>query len=135
MVRCSLVVALLLGTGSAAAAADDLEANYQSLQEAVTKKDAALVKKLSAQTVVLARQAAGEAEPAAADDKDAWKHRVAYANEVESYTQYALYATAVQSVMELPDVSLESKRKLLWNNGLRAYPINPSQRPPAKPEA
>ena len=35
------------------------------------------------------------------------------------------YATAVQSVMELPEVSLESKRKLLWDNGLRAYPINP----------
>jgi len=29
--------------------------------------------------------------------------------------------------MELPDVSLESKRKLLWNNGLRAYPINPNR--------
>jgi hypothetical protein len=34
------------------------------------------------------------------------------------------YATAVQPIMELPDVSLESKHKLLWDNGLRAYPIN-----------
>jgi hypothetical protein len=29
--------------------------------------------------------------------------------------------------MELPEVSLESKRKLLWDNGLRAYPINPNE--------
>jgi hypothetical protein len=97
MIRSALFLALLLGTGSAAVAAEDLDSSYQSLQEAVAKKDAPLVKKLGAQTVALARQAASEAEPAAEDDKDAWKKRVAYAREIESYTEYALYATAVQS--------------------------------------
>jgi len=97
MIRTGLIVALFLGTGYAAAAAEDLDSSYQNLQEAVAKKDAAQVKKLSAETFVIAHQAAGEAEPAAADEKDAWKHRVAYANEVESYTEYALYAVAVQS--------------------------------------
>jgi hypothetical protein len=96
MFRLSLIAALLLTTGSAAAATD-LDSSYQSLQEAVAKKDAQLVKKLGAETAVAARQAACEEEPAAADEKDAWKHRVAYANEIESYTEYALYAVAVQS--------------------------------------
>lgn len=97
MVRFGLILALLLGTGSAAVAADDLDSSYQSLQEAVAKKDTALVKKLAAQTVALARQAAGETEPQDADQKDSWKKRVAYAKEVELHTEYALYATALQS--------------------------------------
>lgn len=96
VIRFGLFVALLLGTGSAAAAAEDLDSSYQNLQEAVAKKDAALVKKLAAETVVFARQAAAEAEPQDANEKDAWKKRVAYARDVESYTEYALYATAVQ---------------------------------------
>ncbi|HKE23084.1 MAG TPA: hypothetical protein VKB88_12035 [Bryobacteraceae bacterium] len=97
MTRVVLIVALLSGTGFAAVAADDLESSYQSLQEAVAKKDAPLVKKLSADTAVIARKAASEPEPASDDEKDAWKHRVAYANHVESYTEYAVYAVAVQS--------------------------------------
>jgi hypothetical protein len=99
MIRSALIVALLLGTGSAAAAAEDLDSSYQSLQEAVTKKDAELVKKLAAQTVVVARQAACETAPTGndADEQAAWKKRIAYAKEVESYTEYALYAIAVQS--------------------------------------
>jgi hypothetical protein len=96
MIRFGVFVALLLGIGSAAAAAEDLDSSYQSLQEAVAKKDAAQVKKLAAETVALARQAACETEPKDADEKDSWKKRVAYAREIESYTEYALYATAVQ---------------------------------------
>jgi hypothetical protein len=97
MMRFGLLLALILGTGSAAAAADDLDSSYQSLQEALNKKDPALVKKLAAQTATLARQAASEAAPESADEKDNWKKRVAYANEIETYTEYSLYAMAVQS--------------------------------------
>ena len=97
MVRIGFIVALLLGAGSAAAAAEDLDSSYQSLQEAVAKKDPALVKKHAADTLTLARHAASETEPQDADEKDAWKKRVAYAREIESYTEYALYATALQS--------------------------------------
>ena len=35
------------------------------------------------------------------------------------------YATAVGDVMKLEGVSQESKKKLLWDNALRAYPIKP----------
>ena len=35
------------------------------------------------------------------------------------------YFRAKQDMMDLPRVSMESKRKILWDNALRAYPINP----------
>lgn len=97
MTRSAFVLALLLAAASALVGADDLDGSYQSLQDAVAKKDPELVKKLAAQTAQLAHQAASAAEPAAADEKDAWKKHVEYAHTVESYTEYALYATAVQS--------------------------------------
>ncbi len=33
------------------------------------------------------------------------------------------YATAVQDLLEVPGISLDSKRKILWDNAVRAYPI------------
>ena len=35
------------------------------------------------------------------------------------------YAHAVQEVLELPGVAEASKRKILWNNALKLYPIHP----------
>ncbi len=35
------------------------------------------------------------------------------------------YAVAVKAMMELPGVSLESKKKIMWDNALRLYPIRP----------
>jgi predicted TIM-barrel fold metal-dependent hydrolase len=35
------------------------------------------------------------------------------------------YQTAVQEILELPDVALESKKKIMWDNALRLYPILP----------
>ncbi len=35
------------------------------------------------------------------------------------------YFRAKQDLMDLPRVSMESKRKILWDNALRAYPISP----------
>ena len=34
------------------------------------------------------------------------------------------YYKAKQDMLELPNVSMESKRKILWDNALRAYPIS-----------
>jgi len=96
MTRYGLWMAVLLVAGAAVAAADDLDSNYQSLQEAVAKKDAAQVKKLAPETSVLARQELKVPAPEGGD-MDAWKERVKYATDVDLYTEYALYATAVQS--------------------------------------
>jgi hypothetical protein len=99
MVRCALVVALLLGTGSAAVAAEDLDSSYQSLKDAQAKKDPAAVKKAAVDAYAAAKPVANEPAPqsTAADDQDAWKKRVAYGKEVEEAAEYALYATALQA--------------------------------------
>jgi len=63
----------------------DLNSSFESLQAAVEKKDAALVKKLSAQTSDIARKVI------AGDDKD----RIERAKEIEKYSEYALSAMAL----------------------------------------
>jgi hypothetical protein len=90
------MMVILMGA-SAVGRTQDLASTYQSLRDAEAKGDAAEVKKLAAETSALARQAAAEAAPQAEDEKDAWTKRVAYAHEVESYSEYVLYAVAVKS--------------------------------------
>lgn len=87
---------VLLFVGSALAAPDDLDDAFRSLQEAQSKKDAALVKKLAAQTCALARKEISKPAPESDNQKEAWTKRVAYARDIELNTEYALYATAVQ---------------------------------------
>ncbi|MGA2039188.1 MAG: hypothetical protein ABSH42_07920 [Bryobacteraceae bacterium] len=94
MNRCGLLLAVLLVAGAAVAAAQDLDTNYQSLQDAVAKKDAATVKKLAAETSAMARE---EIAKPGDTDPDAAKQRLEYLKGVDAYTEYALYATAVQA--------------------------------------
>jgi predicted TIM-barrel fold metal-dependent hydrolase len=42
-----------------------------------------------------------------------------------SHPEGRRYAVAVQELMELPDVTLESKKKMMWDNALKLYPIRP----------
>jgi hypothetical protein len=88
---------VLLIAGPVIAGADDLESAYQNLKEAESKKDAAQVKKLAAETCALARQVTSAPAPQSEEEKEAWTRRVAYAREIELQTEYALYATAVQA--------------------------------------
>ena len=37
------------------------------------------------------------------------------------------YATAAKELLKLPEVSLESKRKIMWDNALKLYPIQPDR--------
>ena len=93
-------MALVLVAGPAVAVADEMDDAYQGLKDAVAKKDVAAVKKLAPTTLKLAKQAEAEAAPASADEKEAWTQHVAYAKDVESFVEYSLYATAVQSPSE-----------------------------------
>lgn len=97
MQRTLLCLAGLLFAGSVFAAPDDLEDSYSKLQSAVTAKDAAQVKELAPKVCELARQLAAKPAPAEESEKTAWEKSVKYAKEVEVYTEYALYSTAVQS--------------------------------------
>ena len=91
-----LTLAVVLVGAPAPVAAADLESTFQSLKDAEAKGDAALVKTLAVETGAMAKAAAAEAAPADADEKQAWTDRVKYAQDVQSYTEYALYAVAVK---------------------------------------
>jgi hypothetical protein len=96
--KLSVLSMMVLLVGAAAVGrAQDLQASYQSLRDAEAKGDAPEVKKLAAETSALARKAATEAAPEDADEKDAWTKRVAYAKDVDSQTEYALYEVALKS--------------------------------------
>jgi len=91
MARFAVLLATLVITSGS------LETAYQKLKDATAEKDAVQVKILAAQTCALAREAISATAPADADEKEAWSSRVAYARGVELYTEYALYATAVEA--------------------------------------
>jgi len=90
-----LVMAFLLFAGSRTAFPDDLDSAYENLKQAESRKDAVQVKKLAAETCALARQAISTSVPEGVE-QEAWNKRIAYARDIELYTEYALYATAVQ---------------------------------------
>ena len=94
MYRCGLSMAVLLIAGAAVVAAQDLDTNYQTLQEAVAKKDVATIKKLAAETSAMARQEIAKPDET---DPDALKKRLEDLHAIDTYTEYALYATAAQS--------------------------------------
>jgi len=91
-----LTLAVVLVGAPVSVAAADLESSFQALKDAEAKGDAELVKKLAVETSAMAKEAAAEAAPASADEKAGWTDRVKYAQDVESYTEYALYATAIK---------------------------------------
>jgi hypothetical protein len=106
--------------------ADELDDTYQGLQDAVTKKDAAPVKKLAVSLFDLSRKAIAAPEPTSAIEKEDWPNRVKYAKEAEGYAEYALYATAVQSepatmVDLLGTLEAKSPKSKYLDQGYDAY--------------
>ncbi len=92
-----LFTAVFLLVGVAMPATEELETNYQKLKDATAAKDAAVVKELAGQTCALARQEIQTPAPTDEDQKANWTARVAFAKEVELFTEYSLYATALVS--------------------------------------
>ncbi|HUE05595.1 MAG TPA: hypothetical protein VMR62_38995 [Bryobacteraceae bacterium] len=72
-----------------------VEVAQQSLKAAELKKDPDLVLKWSAKTAELAQKVIASPQPTAADEVENWKARVDYARQVNTYTEYSLYATAL----------------------------------------
>ncbi len=72
-----------------------VEVAQQSLKAAELKKDPDLVLKWSAKTSELAQKVIASPQPTAADEVENWKARVDYARQVNTYTEYSLYATAL----------------------------------------
>ena len=106
--------------------AQDIDTDYQNLKDAVAKGDVETVKKLAADTDVLAKKAAAEPAPASADDKDNWTKRVAYGKEVDEYTEYALYAVALKSppagmVELIGALEAQNPKSKYLNDGYASY--------------
>jgi hypothetical protein len=102
-------ILLLAGSIAATAQERDLDATFQSLKEAVEKKDADAVKKLAAETH----------EIASADTSD-------HGKEVDLYTEYALYATAVQAqpaatVDLLSTLEAQNPKSKYFDRGYKHY--------------
>jgi tetratricopeptide (TPR) repeat protein len=90
-------LAVLLVAGSYAIVSDDLEDSFESLKQAEAKKDVASIKLLAAKTCGLARGVMATPPPAAGTDKESWTQQFERARTIEVYTEYALYAAAIQS--------------------------------------
>ena len=124
--RLSVVgIAIFLMTGPVVVA-DELDDTYQSLQDAVAKKDAAQVKKLAVPLFELSRKVIAAPVPTSAIEKEDWPNRVKYAKEIEGYAQYALYATGVQAdsatmIDLLALLEQQSPKSKYLDQGYQAY--------------
>jgi hypothetical protein len=72
----------------------DIDAAYGNLKAAEAKKDAAAVLKWSVAASEIARKAAQQPKAADQEDDD-FKRALDFAKQVDTYTEYALYATAL----------------------------------------
>jgi tetratricopeptide (TPR) repeat protein len=82
-----------------------VESAHQTLKAAEMKKDPDQVKKWSARTAELAQKVIASPQPTNSDDVENWKARVDYAKQVNTYSEYSLYATALQT----PDPKKEAE--------------------------
>ncbi|MCU0247431.1 MAG: hypothetical protein MUC42_12710 [Bryobacter sp.] len=118
MLLAFLFSAALAISPPAAVDPNDLESSYQNLQKAVAQKDPDLVKKLVGETLALANKVMAEPEPDNEYQKSAWKSETGYAREIATYTEYALFATAVASP---PATTVELMAKLEAQNPKSKY--------------
>jgi hypothetical protein len=91
----ALSVALLLVAGSGVAFADDLDDSLAALKQAQPTKDVAKIKQYAAEVHAAAKKLQGPPPPEVAD-KDAYAARQSYAKEVDTYSEYALFALALE---------------------------------------
>jgi tetratricopeptide (TPR) repeat protein len=88
--------AIEIGDKLIALDADDLETALATLKAAEVKKDPDLVKKWSNTTGQIAQKVIAAPQPKDEDEEE-WKKRVDYAKQVNTYSEYALYAGALQT--------------------------------------
>lgn len=95
MTLSALGVALVLLTGPAVST--DLEDAFQGLKQAEATKDPALVKKLATELYASADKVICAPAPQGDTENGDWAKQVAYAKQVQVYSEYALYAAAIQA--------------------------------------
>jgi hypothetical protein len=113
----ALSVALVLAAGAGLAAAEELEDSLDALKKAEPTKDVAKIKQLAATVHAQAQKL--EAPPSAdVTDKESYEARAKYARECDAYSEYALFALAVQSQ---PAVALDLINTLEKQNAKSKY--------------
>lgn len=98
--------ALAMGDQLAAVPPECVEDSQATLKAAEMKKDPDLVLKWSARTAELAQKVVASPQPTEADEVENWKARVDYARQVNTYTEYSLYAMALQTADAQKQVAL-----------------------------
>ena len=93
---------------------DDPEAALQCLKASEAKKDPAGIRRFSGMTFTAAHKMATAAQPKEADDIAAWKASVNYAQQVQQYSEYALYRAALES--RDPKLTIDLGEALLSHN-------------------
>jgi hypothetical protein len=96
-VKLTILVAMTLLAVPVRAADDNMDARFQSLQDAVAQKKVPDVKKLSVELFPLVQDALCETAPQGEDERAAWKTRIDHAKAVGLYAEYALFAAALDS--------------------------------------
>lgn len=84
-----------LGMGQPANRTAEVEAAYAKLKEAEGKKDADGVLEWAEKTSAAARAVVSSPKPEKADEVEGWTNAVDYARQVDIYTEYSEYATAI----------------------------------------
>ncbi len=98
--------ALAIGEKLDAMPPECVEDAQQTLKAAEAKKDPDLVLKWSNRTAELAQKVVASPKPQDADEVENWKARVDYASQVNTYTEYSLYAMALQTTDAKKQVAL-----------------------------
>lgn len=98
---------------------DDVGAPLENLKAAEAKKDLPGIKKWAAVTSANARKMAATPQPKDADAMDSWKSEVAYAKQVDPYTDYAIYRVGAEA--RDPKVAIEFIELLQAHNPNSEY--------------
>ncbi len=80
-----------------AADPSDTEIAHNCLKAAEAKKDSALIVKWSDATSAAARKTVSSPKPKDEEEAAAWQKQVDYAKQLDTYTEYVLYAQALQT--------------------------------------
>lgn len=111
--------ALAVGEKLAALDPNDLEAAHNNLKAAEAKKDPDLVKKWAGLTSQIAIKVSQSPKPSNEEEEEIWKHRIDFSKQLNTYTEYSLYAIAVQT--QDPRKRLELAEALRQRNPQSEY--------------
>lgn len=76
---------------------EDARTAHAALKAAEAKKDPDAIKKWAVQVSEVARKVAQKPKPQDEEEAEVWKEEVEFAKQVDTYSEYALYAAALQT--------------------------------------